>query len=118
MSKRNPFGNLGGIPGLGDMMRQVQKMEEDTKRLDQELAEARIEASSGGGMVKAVANGKGEVLEIKIDPQVIDPEDAEMLEDMVVSAVREVLQKGQEMKEARLQEITGGLNLPNMPGLF
>jgi len=112
MSKRSPFGN---IPGLGDMMRQVQKMAEDTQKLEEELANQRIEATSGGGMVKAVANGKGEILEIKIDPQVVDPDDVEMLEDLVVSAVREALGKGLEMKTARLQEITGGIALP---GLF
>ena len=112
MSKRNP---LGSIPGLGDMMRQIQKMAEDTQVLEEQLGNERVEASSGGGMVKAVANGKGEVLEIKIDPQVVDPQDVEMLEDLVVSAVREVLEKGDEMKAARMQEITGGLNVP---GLF
>ncbi|MDH7600717.1 MAG: YbaB/EbfC family nucleoid-associated protein [Armatimonadota bacterium] len=111
MAKRNPFGN---IPGLGDMMRQVQKMAEDTQKLEIELANERVEATSGGGMVKAVANAKGEILEIKIDPQVVDPEDVEMLEDLVVSAVREVLQKGLEIKTARLQEITGGLDLPGI----
>lgn len=108
----NPFGN---IPGLGNMMKQVQKMAEETQRIEEELGEQRIEATSGGGMVKAVANGKGEVLEVKIDPQVVDPEDVEMLEDLVVSAVREALEKGQEMKAARLQDLTGGLNIP---GLF
>ncbi|MCX8052509.1 MAG: YbaB/EbfC family nucleoid-associated protein [Armatimonadetes bacterium] len=112
MSKRNPFGN---IPGLGEMMRQVQKMAEDTQKLEEELANQRVEATSGGGMVKAVANAKGEVLEIKIDPQVVDPDDVEMLEDLIVSAVREVLEKGFEIKAARLQEITGGIALP---GLF
>jgi DNA-binding protein YbaB len=65
-------------------------------------------------MVKAVANAKGEVIEIKIDPQVVDPDDVEMLEDLVVSAVREVLEKGLEMKTARLQEITGGIALPGI----
>lgn len=111
MAKRNPFGS---IPGLGDMMRQVQKMAEDAQKLEIELANERIEATSGGGMVKAVANAKGEILEIKIDPQVVDPEDVEMLEDLVVSAVREVLQKGLEIKTARLQEITGGIALPGI----
>ncbi|MCL5103362.1 MAG: YbaB/EbfC family nucleoid-associated protein [Armatimonadetes bacterium] len=115
MGKGNPFGNMGNIPGLGNMMKQVQKMAEDTQRLEEELGQQRIEATSGGGMVKAVANGKGEVLEIKIDPQVVDPQDVEMLEDLVVSAVREALEKGIEMKQARLQELTGGLNIP---GLF
>ena len=96
------------------MMRQVQKMAEDTQKLEIELANERIEASSGGGMVRAVANAKGEILEIKIDPQVVDPDDVEMLEDLVVSAVREVLQKGLEIKASRLQEITGGLELPGI----
>lgn len=110
------FGGLGGnIPGLGNMMKQVQKMAEDTQRLEEELGNERLEATSGGGMVKAVANGKGEILEVKIDRQVVDPEDVEMLEDLVVSAVREVLQNSTELKAARMQEITGGLNLP---GLF
>ncbi len=111
MAKRNPFGN---IPGLGDMMRQVRKMAEDTQRLEIELANERVEATSGGGMVKALANAKGEILEIKIDPQVVDPDDVEMLEDLVVSAVREVLQKGLEIKASRLREITGGLDLPGV----
>ena len=112
MGKKNPFGN---IPGLGNMMKQVQKVAEETQKIEQELGEQKIEASSGGGMVKAVANGRGEVLEVKIDPQIVDPEDVEMLEDLVVSAIREALEKGAEMKAARLQELTGGLNIP---GLF
>ena len=112
MSKQNPFGN---IPGLGNMMKQVQKVAEDTQRLEEELGQQRIEATSGGGMVTAAANGKGEILDIKIDPQVVDPEDVEMLQDLVVSAVREVLEKAAETKAEKLQEITGGLNIP---GLF
>jgi len=102
------------IPGLGNMMKQVQKMAEDTERLDSELAAARIEASAGGGMVKAVVSGKGEIIEIKIDPQVVDPDDVEMLEDLVVSAVREALEKGAEMKQSRMMEITGGISIPGI----
>jgi nucleoid-associated protein EbfC len=113
MAKGNPFGN---IPGMGNMMKQVQQMMADQQKIEQELRDQRIEAASGGGMVTAVANGLGEIFEIRIDPQVVDPEDVEMLQDLVVSAVREALQKGQEIKDARLQALTGGLNLP--PGMF
>lgn len=113
MGKGNPFGSM---PNIGNMMKQVQKMQEDTEKMERDLGELRIDASSGGGMVTAIATGKGEILEIKIDPQVVDPEDVEMLQDLVVSAVREVLEKATEARTARMEEITGGLNLP--PGLF
>ena len=96
-------------------MKQVQKMAEETQRIEQELGEKRIEASSGGGMVKAAVNGKGELLEVKIDPQVVDAEDVEMLEDLVVSAIREALEKAVQEKASRLEEITGGISIP---GLF
>jgi DNA-binding YbaB/EbfC family protein len=109
------FGGLPNIPGMGNMMKQVQKMAEETARIEEELGNERIEASSGGGMVTAVANGKQEILEIKIDPQVVDPGDVEMLQDLVVSAVREALEKSVEMKQSRLEALTGGLNIP---GLF
>lgn len=112
MAKGNPFGN---IPGLGNMMKQVQKMAEETQRMEQELAGERVEASSGGGVVKAVCNGKGELLEIKIDPQAVDPEDVEMLEDLVVSAVREAFENSSRMREERVKDLTGGLDIP---GLF
>ena len=112
MAKGNPFGN---IPGMGNMMKQVQKMAEDTQRIEEELGETKIEATSGGGMVKAIANGRGEILEVKINPQVVDPDDVEMLEDLVVSAVREAIEKGTELKTNKLQALTGGLNIP---GLF
>jgi hypothetical protein len=108
-------GGMPNIPGMGNMMKQVQKMAEETQRIEEELGNERIEATSGGGMVKAVANGKQEILEIKIDPQVVDPEDVEMLQDLVVSAVREALEKSVEMKQSRLEALTGGLSIP---GLF
>lgn len=114
MGKGNPFGNM---PGMGNMMKQVQKMVEDQQKMEQELAEQRVETSSGGGMVKALVNGKGELLEVKIDPQVVDPEDVEMLQDLIVSAVREALEKVNQIREDRVKQLTGGLNLPNIPGM-
>ncbi|MCX6345816.1 MAG: YbaB/EbfC family nucleoid-associated protein [Armatimonadetes bacterium] len=115
MGKGNPFGS---IPGMGNMMKQVQKMVEDQQKMEQELAEVRVETSAGGGMVKAIINGKSELLEVKIDPQVVDPEDVEMLQDLIVSAVREALEKVQDIREERVKAITGGLNIPGMPGMF
>ncbi len=106
---------MGNMPGMGDMMKQVQKMAAETERIEKELGEQRIEASSGGGMVTAAVNGKSELLDIKIDPQVVDPDDVEMLQDLVVSAVREALETAQQTKADRLSELTGGLNIP---GLF
>ena len=114
MAKGNPFGGMN-IPGMGNMMKQVQKMAEETQRIESELKESKVEATSGGGMVTAVVTGWGEFLEIKIDPQVVDPDDVEMLQDLVVSAVREALEKAAETKASRLQELTGGMNIP---GLF
>jgi DNA-binding YbaB/EbfC family protein len=116
MAKGNPFGGgMPNIPGLGNMMKQVQKMAEDTQRMEEELGNERIEVASGGGMVKATVNGKGELLELKIDKEVVDPDDVEMLEDLVVSAVREALEKADAHRAERVQEITGGINIP---GLF
>ncbi len=111
---KGPFGNMPNIPGLGNMMKQVQKMAEDTQKLEEELAELKVEASSGGGMVTVSCNGKGDILDIKIDPQVVDPEDVEMLQDLVISAMREALEKASETKQARLSDITGGMSLPGI----
>ncbi len=115
MAKGNPFGGLGNMANLGGMMKQVQKMAEETQRIDEEMAAERVEASSGGGMVTAVVNGRGEMIDIKIDPQVVDPEDVEMLQDLVITAVREALEKAAEIKATRLSALTGGMSIP---GLF
>ncbi|MHB1000533.1 MAG: YbaB/EbfC family nucleoid-associated protein [Armatimonadota bacterium] len=108
----NPFGNIGN---LGGMMKQAKKAMEAMQKAQEELAEEKVEATSGGGMVKAVVTGMGEFVEIKINPQVVDAEDVEMLEDLVSSAIREALATANKMKEERMGELTGGLNLP---GLF
>lgn len=113
----NPFGNMSGF---GNILKQAQKMADEAKKIEEELAAERIESSSGGGMVKAVITGKGELLDITIDPQVVDAEDVEMLQDLVVTAVREGLEQAHSLREERLQSLTGGLGLPaglNIPGL-
>jgi DNA-binding YbaB/EbfC family protein len=109
----NPFGGLGNMGGL---MKQVKKMQDDMQKAQAELDEARIEATSGGGMVKAVVTGKGELVDIRIDPQVVDPDDVEMIEDLVTSAVREAQENATKYQTERMHEITGGLGLP--PGLM
>lgn len=100
---------------MGKMMKQVQKMQEDLAKMQEELKEMTVEASSGGGMVRVVATGKQEIREIKINPEAIDPEDAEMLEDLVLTAVNEALRKSQEMQAEQMSRITGGIKVP---GLF
>jgi nucleoid-associated protein EbfC len=112
----NPFGGLGNLGNMGNIMKQAQKMMEQAKKTEEELAAARVEGSSGGGMVKVSATGTGEILEITIDPQVVDPEDVEMLQDLVVTAVREAIEQATAMRTDRMKELTGGM--PNIPGLF
>ncbi|MGB9607045.1 MAG: YbaB/EbfC family nucleoid-associated protein [bacterium] len=89
--------------------KQYKKMMEDLQKLEEELAQQRIEASAGGGMVKAVASGKGELLEIKISPEVVDPNDVEMLEDLVLAAVREALEEAEKKRAEVLSQFTGGI---------
>ena len=114
------FGGLGrGFGGLGDinkLMKQVQKAQEDMATAQEEMANARIEASSGGGAVKAVVDGKGGIVALEISPDAVDPEDVEMLQDLIVSALREAQEKAEEDQRKRLESVTGGMNLP--PGLF
>lgn len=114
------FGLSGG--GLGKMlMKQMEEMQRKMERAQAELGEERIEASAGGGMVTAVASGLGTLCSIQIKPEVVDADDVEMLEDLVVAAVNEALTNAQERREARMGEVTGGLNIPGMgklPGMF
>lgn len=99
------------------MMKQVQKMQADMERVQQELGTMTVEATSGGGVVTVVANGHQEIMSVKIDPQVIDPEDAEMLEDLVLAATNEALRKAQELAQSEMAKVTGGLNIPGLPGM-
>ncbi|MCE5334988.1 MAG: YbaB/EbfC family nucleoid-associated protein [Desulfobacteraceae bacterium] len=101
-------------------LQQVKALQEKMARIQEELALKTVEASAGGGMVAVVVNGKQEVLGIKIDRQVVDPEDVEMLQDLVVAAVNDGLRKAQELAASEMGKLAGGLNIPglNIPGLF
>ncbi len=102
--------------GMGKMMKQLQKVQNEVAKLQEELGERELEATSGGGAVKAVANGKKQLVSVSVSPEVVDPEDTEMLEDMIVAAVNEVMEKVDEMTAEEMKKITGGMNLP--PGLM
>jgi hypothetical protein len=99
---------------LGSIMKQAQKIQAQMARMQEELAARTVEASAGGGMITVVASGKQEIVSIKIEPEVIDANDREMLQDLVVAAVNEALRKSQEMASEEMKKITGGLNIPGL----
>ncbi|MBE0465628.1 MAG: YbaB/EbfC family nucleoid-associated protein [Candidatus Desulforudis sp.] len=96
------------------MMKQVQKIQAEMVRLQEELGERTMEATVGGGVVTAVANGKQELLSITIKPEAIDPDDPEMLQDLVLTAVNEVLRQSREMVAEEMGKLTGGINIPGI----
>jgi nucleoid-associated protein EbfC len=101
---------------LSNIMKQAQQMQERVKKLQEEAGGKTVEVSSGGGMVTVVANGRQEVLSIKIDSSVVDPNDIEMLQDLVTAAVNEALRKSQDLMKEEMSKLTSGMGLP--PGLF
>jgi hypothetical protein len=107
---------MGGMPNMNKMMKQVQKMQENMAKLQEELAERRLEVTAGGGAITVAVNGQLEILDIKISPDVVDPDDLEMLQDLIVAAVNEALRQAQEMVNKEMAKITGGVGLPG--GLF
>ena len=100
--------------GLGNIMKQAQQMQQKMNRIQAELAEQEVEASAGGGMVTAVVNGKQQLVSLKIEKGVVDPEDVEMLQDLVLAAVNEALKKSQDMVQEEMGKITGGVNNPGV----
>ncbi len=98
------------------LMKQAQKMQEKMMQAQEELASKTVEAAAGGGMVAVVVNGKFELVSLRIEKEVVDPEDIEMLQDLIIAAVNEGIRMAQEMSAAEMSKITGGLNL-NIPGL-
>ena len=97
-----------------NMMRQAQQLQQRLAKMQEELESATVEATAGGGMVKAVVTGKQTVASISIDPEAVDPEDVELLEEMVMAAINEALVKSQELAQQKMASITGGLNIPGL----
>lgn len=102
---------------MNKMLKQVQEMQAQMAQAQEELANETVEASAGGGMVRVKASGAGEVVEVKISPEAIDPEDPEMLEDLVLAAVNEALRNAQDLMQSRLGGAMGGLGGLGLPGL-
>ncbi|MDD3800632.1 YbaB/EbfC family nucleoid-associated protein [Desulfuromonas thiophila] len=100
--------------GLGQMMKQAQQMQQKMARVQQELEQRELEASAGGGMVTARVNGKQQVLALTIDPSVVDPQDVEMLQDLVLVAINEAIRQSQQMVQEEMGKLTGGLSIPGL----
>lgn len=106
---------FGGMGNMQKMMKQVQKMQADMAKLQEQLADMTVEATAGGGAVKIIMTGKQEVKDLEIDPEVLTPDDVEMLQDLLVAAFNEALRKSQDLASSEMNKITGGLKVP---GLF
>ena len=104
-------------PNMNDMMRQVQKMQADMAKAQEELKSETVEASAGGGMVTVKVSGELEILEVRIDPEGVDPDDVELLQDMVQAATNEALRSAQELAASKMGAVTGGLGGLGLPGL-
>ena len=102
------------MKGMGNMMKQAQQLQSKMMKLQEELADKTVDSSSGGGMVKVTANGRQQILSIQIEKEVVDPDDVEMLQDLVLAAVNDALAKAQEMVSSEMGKLTGGLNIPGL----
>jgi DNA-binding YbaB/EbfC family protein len=102
------------MKGMGNMLKQAQKLQSKMLKLQEELAEKTVETTAGGGMVKVVANGKQQLVSLQIEKEVVDPEDVEMLQDLILAAVNDALTKSQEMVSTEMGKLTGGLNIPGL----
>lgn len=115
MKVRLPQGVGGGPSNMQSMIKQAQKMQEDMASMQAELEEREYDVAAGGGVINVKINGKKEIISVKIDPVVVDPDDIETLEDLITAAVNEAIKKVESDSASEMQKITGGMNIP---GLF
>jgi len=108
---------MKGLGNLGNLMKQAKKLQEELEKKQAEIAEMKIEASSGGGMVTATVNGRGDLLNVAIEKEVVDPDDVEMLVDLVIAAVQEAQKNARDQAQEKLGPLTQGMALPGMPEL-
>lgn len=110
MAKRGGYGGMGMMPGnMNNLMKQAQRMQRQMEEQQAELENKEFSATAGGGVVEVTVTGKREVSKVKIDPEAVDPDDVEMLEDLIVAATNEALRKCEEESQAQMAKITGGL---------
>jgi DNA-binding YbaB/EbfC family protein len=102
------------MKGMGNMLKQAQQLQSKMAKMQEELAQKTVEASAGGGMVKVVANGKQQIVSLEIEKEVVDPEDVDMLQDLILAAVNDALARAQEMVSSEMGKLTGGLNIPGL----
>ncbi|SPD76078.1 conserved hypothetical protein [uncultured Desulfobacterium sp.] len=109
---------MKGIPNMGNIMKQAQQLQARMAKVQEELSEKTVEATAGGGMVAVVANGRQEIISIRIEKEVIDPDDPEMLQDLVLAAVNDALTRAKDMMNQEMGKLTKGMNIPGLSGLF
>ncbi len=109
---------MKGIPNMGNLLKQAQQFQSRMAKLQEELADQTVESSAGGGMVTVVVNGRQEILSIRIDPEVIDPDDPEMLQDLIMAAVNDGLSRARDMMNEEMGRLTKGFNIPGLSGLL
>ncbi len=102
---------------LGDIMREAQRLQAEMQKMQEEAKKQTVEASAGGGMVTVVANGSGELVSIKIERDVVNPDDIDMLQDLILAAANEALRRAQQMVNEEMAKLTGGLQIPGLGGL-
>lgn len=115
MAKHRFNGMGGGMPNMNNMIKQARKMQAEMEKMQAEMEETKYEATAGGGAVAVVVSGKKELLEVNISPEACDPDDVEMLQDLIIVAVNDAMKKADEASMNQMGKITGGMNIP---GLF
>ena len=109
---------MKGMPDMSQLMKQAQQFQAKMAKMQEEIGKRTVEASAGGGMVNVVANGNQEIVSVRIEREVVDPDDVEMLQDLIMAAVNDALSKAKNMMNEEMGRLTKGLNIPGMPGLF
>ena len=115
MAKRGGFpGGGGGGGNMGNMMKQFQKMQKDVEKVQEQLGDMTVEATSGGGAVKVIVTGNKEIRDIELKPEIVDPDDIEMLKDLIIAAVNEGIRKAEDMSNNEMAKVTGAGGIPGM----
>ncbi len=104
------------MKGFGDIFKQAQQFQEKLEKIQSELEQARVEGTAGGGMVRVIANGKQEIVELKIEKEVVNPEEVAMLEDLILAALAQAREKAAALAQEKMAALTGGLKIPGLPG--